>query len=929
MVCTKRVITLVWLVHWSSTLIAQDFKTISGKVFDSNTDEPLPFSSVYVDGTSIGTITNERGEFRLNIPAVISDDTLIVSHIGYKNFQGVVDNLPEQLNVSMKEAIIDLDEVSVETQRLTAQEIFERVIEKISKNEGYMTEDFRLDGFFREVHSSEGERTGVLECAVEIYDDRVTKDFKNVLIPQFRKLYYRNENKDQFIETKEGHNHLLLILNGGINLIPIGKKYKSSLWRIPLEIEKITYYNDRLVYVLHNKTSRREARMLVDVEDYSVYKNELIIKAAEDDHDNYEWQKVNADGEKCGAIIDHQGYEYRKINGKLFPHYFFRRMDFRCFNLAEKVVSSQAYLSKELLINNVELGIPPISGEKLKKRRAMINRNQPYDSAFWQYFNDIRDVEASDKLTDESIAVVNQDRPVENNSVVQTPKQELKIGDHFTYEFTRADTLFGTLTPDLSCYDVGRYDLDLDVDPEKEWLSGSSRITFRMKEDVDRIRIDLFEGMKLNAVTLESRQVTFKRDLDAVYLNFDDTLQKDSIYAIEVFYEGHPLAPDFDIWASGFMWDMDDEGNEFSQSLCQGYGAKAWWPVKNHLSDESDSTSISITVPSELIAVANGRLINQATTGDKTTYQWKVTNPINNYNISAHIGKYASRTDTLDNLDVSYYYLPQDEELLEEKLELVERMLKVYQRYFGPYPFVEDGFKLVQSPNPMEHQSCVAVGRHWDDQLILHEAAHEWWGNSVSITDNADIWIHEAFATYAESIYIEETLGYQIGQEYLNARKGEVYNDFPLVGVFGMNHFHYRIEDKYFKGALMLNTLRHLVNDDDLWFSVLKDIQLDFRHNFIDTPTLMAFFNDKLEENYTWFFKQYLYTTEVPILVIKRTLVGSEYRWQNISDGFEMTLEFGNIMTLTPKNDWQAFITDLTAHREEIESKYLVKVIEK
>jgi len=328
-------------------------------------------------------------------------------------------------------------------------------------------------------------------------------------------------------------------------------------------------------------------------------------------------------------------------------------------------------------------------------------------------------------------------------------------------------------------------------------------------------------------------------------------LKEDSIYTIRIDYEGRPLNVDFDIYAGAFVWQTDDMGYPWAQSLCQGYGPKGWFPVKNHVSDEPDSTSLSVTVPQNLYAISNGTLqkVDSLKNG-KIKYHWSVRNPINNYNIALHLGKYEQSQEVFKsqngkNLKVSYFFLEQDRELATEKLSIVPKMLEVYEKYFGPYPFIEDGFKIVQSPYPMEHQSCVAVGPYFNQQLILHESAHEWWGNSVSCTDNSDIWIHEAFATYAESLYIEERLGYDIGQEYLNTKKGDIHNDFPLVGIKGVNHFHYRIEDKYFKGALMLNTLRHMVENDQLWFATLLGIQADFRHSFIDTETLIGYFNQK------------------------------------------------------------------------------------
>ncbi|WKN46123.1 carboxypeptidase-like regulatory domain-containing protein [Tunicatimonas pelagia] len=915
----------------SISLAAQNFITISGKITNANSAQPLPFCSVFIKGKSVGTITNVEGAFKLNIPESLREDTLAVTYVGFKNFYQPVSDLPEAITIELEEAIVNLEEVAVETKRISADEIFERVLEKVHQEVGYPTSDFKLSGFYREIHSSESQQTGVLECAINIFDDRLTRDFKEIDITNFRKIYNRQQNTDQFIKAKEGHNHLLLLLNGGINLIPIGSQYKRSIWKLSLEIEKVTYFNDRLVYVLSNKSYGRELRLLVDTENYSVYKNELIMQVDETDHENYAWRTVNPQGEKCGAMLDHQGYEYREMNGKLFPYYFFRRFDYRCYDLKTDTISAKSAFSTELLINQVEESVVATSVDKLRRKKGLINRNEPYDSAFWQYFNDIQEVDFEKKLIDEKLEYVATTNSTLPTKQVKEYDRTLRIGNHTTREFTRADTLYGTLTPELACYDVNYYDLTLDIDPGEEWVKGSSATHFTVVEATNRIRIDLLEYLKINSIQFGGTGLAFERDLDAVYISLPDTLKTGTDAKILVSYEGHPLDADFDIWASGFLWQEDSEGQPFAQSLCQGYGAKAWWPVKNHLSDEPDSASVHVTVPEELVAVSNGNLAETETSDGKSTYHWKVQHPINNYNLAVHIGNYENvRSEYVnqsrDTLTLDYYFLPQDQELAEKKLPMVPKMLAVYEKYFGPYPFGNDGFKIVQSPYPMEHQSCVAVGQYFDEQLILHETAHEWWGNSVSITDNADVWIHEAFATYAESLYIEEVLGYKLGQEHLNARKSEILNDHPIVGAEGVNHFHYRIEDKYFKGALMLNTLRHAVNDDPLWFSVLKDIQTNFRHSFIDTKTLLNYFNTKLGTDYSSFFNQYLRTTKIPVLEVKKSAEGFENRWSDTSSEFTMPIKI-NEAVISPSNQWQK--TDVTFTDEiigQLKGRYLIKV---
>jgi hypothetical protein len=940
----KRCFALAALIlsFISSLANAQnDFKIIKGKVIEKSSSKPLPFSSVFIRGTAIGTVTNDNGEFTFNIPLTYKSDTLVVSCIGYQNFYKVVESIPDEIVIHLNEAILNLEEVSVAAKKITGNEIFNLAIKKILAESKNQENYFLLNGFYREIHSGNGSQTGVVECALEIRGKNVMDKMDDILIPQFRKIYDNQKSIDEFLDWKAGKNHLLLLLNEGANVVPLANSIKRTVWGNKIfAIEKLTYFNDKLVYVLSSKSQAIELKLLIDAEDYSVYRNELIMSASEIDHANYLWGEVNTKGEKCGAILDHQSYEYKYVKGKMLPYYFFRKQDFRCFRLAEKVVASKSSLSSELLINSAATeNIQKTSSDKLKLQKGLINMKKPYDSAFWKHFNDIRELSAEQELLKEQVPVIskaigNKDA---NPNLVKTnaEKRVLKIGNHSLRQFTRADTLFGELTPFLTCYDVKYYHLDIDIDVKNELVKGYSEITFKMMDASTKIRLDLFEYFKINSIQYKGNDLKFKRDIDAVYIDFDQLLEKGTTHSVKVSYEGRPLDVNFDIFAGAFLWQTDNNDNPWIQSLCQGYGPKGWWPVKNHISDEPDSASVSISVPENLYAISNGKLGKTESLGNgKVKYHWAVSNPINNYDIALHIGKYENIHTIYESIGgcalmLNYYFIEGNKELATKKLSMIPQMLTVYEKYFGAYPFNKDGFKIVQSPYPMEHQSCVAVGQYFDEQLILHESAHEWWGNNVSCTDNSDIWIHEAFATYAESLYIEETLGYRIGQEYLNARKDRILNDFPLIGIQGVNHFHYQIEDKYFKGALLLNTLRHLVADDKLWFSTLKGIQADFRHSSIDTKTLVKYLNEKLGSDFNAFFYQYLQTTAIPILTIQKIEPqGFKYKWSNSIDSFKLSLKLMDNTTLRPTTTWNTETTSSINSQVviELESKYLIKV---
>ena len=924
------------------TKAQNNFKVIKGKVVEKSSGKSLAFSSVYVKGTTIGTVTNDSGEFNFNVPLTYEKDSLVVSYIGFQNFYGVVKDIPGQITIHLNEAVLNLEDIAVTSKKVTGNEVFNLAVRKILAESKHQQDYFLLNGFYREIHSDNDTQTGVVECALEIRAKNVVNEMEDILIPQFRNVSDNKKMNDEFMGWKAGKNHLLLLVNQGANLVPLVNNIKRTVWGNKIfTIEKLTYFNDQLVYALSSKSQAMELKLLIDAENYSLYKNELILSSGEMDYTNYIWGGVNTKGEKCGAIVDHQAYEYRHIKGKMLPYYFFRKQDFRCFKLSEKVIASKSYLSSELLINSaVTENIHETPSDKLKLQKGLINMKKPYDSMFWRNFNDIKEVDREQKLTDTKgtsiISRVAENKGTKYNSVKPyAENRRLKIGNHSLKQFNKIDTLFGLLTSQLTCYDVGYYHLDINIDVKNELVKGYSEITFKIVDTTTKIRFDLFEYLKINSIQYKGNDLKFKRDLDAVYVDFDKPLEKGTTHSVKVRYEGRPLDANFDIFAGAFLWQTDNQDNPWVQSLCQGYGPKGWWPVKNHISDEPDSASVSVSVPENLYAVSNGKLSKTESLGNgNVKYHWSVSSPINNYNIAVHIGRYETHQEVFESvegkqLNLAYYFLDGDKDFATKKLSMVPQMLRVYEKYFGAYPFIDDGFKIVQSPYPMEHQSCVAVGQYFDEQLILHESAHEWWGNNISCKDNSDIWIHEAFATYAESLYVEETLGYRIGQEYLNSRKDRILNDFPLVGVPDVNHFHYRIDDKYFKGALILNTLRHLVANDKLWFSTLKGIQTDFRHSFIDTKTLVQYFNEKLGNDFNAFFHQYLQTTEIPLLTIQKMEPhGFKYKWNSSVDSFRPSLKLADETMLQPTKTWSIVAKGVidTHVAKQLESNYLIKV---
>jgi len=916
--------TLLFLVSFS---YGQNIVTVSGRIQDSKTNAALPYCNISLKGKSIGTTSNESGEFTFHIPQSCLNDTLIVSMVGYHNFQSLVKETPPRLFISLRESAIEVNEIFIEAKRLNAEDIIKYAINNLIQQQTYPTYPFRLGGFYRELQMANGDRTGVVECAVELTSDRVTGGFDNAFLTQFRKIYVKENSDDQFLDWKSGRNHLLLLLLGGVNInfVTLAKdidKGKTIWGGKKYKIERITYFNNRLVYLINYEDGGIKLGLTIDAEDYAIYKSELTLETTKENHEHYFWREVNTKGQACGAIIDYQSYEYKRVHGKMFPYLFIRKQDFRCFDLRDKHVVSSSYLSKELLINDIAITNPgKQSTGRLKLAKGLIDHKAPYDSLFWASFNLLEDVTLKNSLTKDikTSRLSNSPRQAaigEANTVVSIP---VRIGNHSTLQFTKGDTLKGTLTNMRASYDVGHYLLDIDLDIKNELLSGFSEITFKVVKPVDRIQIDLFEGLSIHSIVSEYDTLSFERDLDAVYIFFNKTLSTNSVKKVRINYSGRPLdiSPEIPLYGA-FIWLTDPNGRPWIQSVCQGYGSSGWWPSKNHLSDKPDSTTIRFTIPDSLIGVSNGRLISvKKAENGKTTYAWSVSYPISNYNIAISAGDYFRSENKITGsdrgrLDFDLYALKQDSSIANRRLEMVSNLVRVYEKYFGSYPFVEDGFKIIQAPYAMEHQSCVSIGQNFDEKLILHEVAHEWWGNSVSCTDYADIWINEAFATYAESLYIEETLGREIGKEYLNAMKGSIENDYPLQGVYGVNHIHYPIGDKYTKGALLLNTVRYVVNNDSLWFNTLKSLQNDFRYSFITTDQLIAYLNQNLGYDYSFLFAQFLQGTQIPTLEVNIKQIDNkqiiDYRWQGATSNFKMpvrmTAKKGELSFIYPTTSW-------------------------
>lgn len=482
--------------------------------------------------------------------------------------------------------------------------------------------------------------------------------------------------------------------------------------------------------------------------------------------------------------------------------------------------------------------------------------------------------------------------------------------------FTYGDTLRGALRPERTCFDVNYYDLNLELNFKEQSIKGWNEIHFTAVSDFKVFQIDLFENMSVDSILFNGKPLAFNRKFNAVFVDFPVQQKKDSEGAVLVYYHGKPIIGKNPPWDGGFTWQKDKEGNPWLGVSCEGIGASLWWPNKDHLSDEPDSMRVTCTFPKDLQFVGNGVLERNDETGDMRTMTWKVSYPINNYNVTLNIGNYTNfqeyyTAEDGEKLLLDYWVMPYNLDKAKEQFKEVPPMLACYEKYFGKFPFWEDNYKLVETPYlGMEHQTAIAYGNDYKkgyngydfsrigldfDYIIIHETGHEYWGNLISAKDIADMWIHEGFCTYSEALYVECMYDYEKGQEYVNAKKPTVGNKAPMAGIYDVN-----IEgdgDMYNKGMLFLNTLRHVINKDELWFDLLKEMTTEkYAYQTVTANDVMFYFNKKSNMNLTPLFLQYVFFKDIPVLYYtleksKGKKYEFKYKWQTDVADFSMPIE--------------------------------------
>lgn len=481
------------------------------------------------------------------------------------------------------------------------------------------------------------------------------------------------------------------------------------------------------------------------------------------------------------------------------------------------------------------------------------------------------------------------------------------------YNFTRQDTLRGSITAERAWWDLIYYHLDIAVDPAKKSISGSNEVVYTVIDAGQTMQIDLQTPLKITKIIQNEEELKWRSEGNAHFIELAEKQQPGSTNSLTVFYEGIPRAARRAPWDGGISWTTDANGNPFVASSCQGLGASVWWPCKDHMYDEPDSMMISVEVPENLMNVSNGRLVKTKRNKRKKTktYHWYVDSPIANYVVNINIGDYVQfgekYTGEKGNLDLDYFVLRDNLEKAKVHFKEVPKMLKAFEHWFGPYPFYEDGYKLVEAPYlGMEHQSSVTYGNKYQngylgrdlsatgwglkfDFIIIHESGHEWFANNITYADIADMWVHESFTNYSESLFTEYYFGKEAGQEYVRGTRLNIRNDIPIIGQYDVNKR--GSGDMYYKGGNVLNMIRQIINDDDKWREILRGLNETFYHQVVKTEQIENYMIEQSGVDLSDVFDQYLRDTRIPVLDHYYDGNSLKYKWSNCVEGFNMPID--------------------------------------
>ncbi|MFP8489054.1 M1 family metallopeptidase [Gracilimonas sp. Q87] len=515
--------------------------------------------------------------------------------------------------------------------------------------------------------------------------------------------------------------------------------------------------------------------------------------------------------------------------------------------------------------------------------------------------------------------------------------------------FSRQDTLRGSITEERAWWDLNYYHLEVEVQIADSAITGKNLIQYTVLEPGKTMQIDLQKPLKITGISQDGENLDFIREGSAFFVKLNKRQVTGDVNKVVVEYFGRPVVADNPPWDGGFTWTTDSNGKPFVATSNQGIGSSVWWPNKDHPYDEPDSMRISITTPGDLMDVSNGRLerVDEHRDGTKT-WNWFVNNPINNYGVNINIGDYVHFGETYDGengaLTLDYYVLRENEEKAREQFKQVKPMMEAFEYWFGPYPFYEDGYKLVEAPYlGMEHQSSVTYGNGYEngyrgrdlsgsgwglkfDFIIIHETGHEWFANNITYADVADMWVHEGFTNYSESLYLDYHFGTQAANEYVQGLRLGILNDRPLMGTHGV--YHRGSGDMYNKGGNLLHTLRQVADDDSLWRATLRGLNREFYHKTVHSTQVEEFISNSFGRDLSRVFDQYLRDTRIPTLEYAFRNGRFTYRWGNAVRGFDLPVDVtlnGKETRLYPTTSWQRLgIESLDNNNLTVDPNYYV-----
>ncbi|MBS1621226.1 MAG: M1 family metallopeptidase [Bacteroidetes bacterium] len=526
-------------------------------------------------------------------------------------------------------------------------------------------------------------------------------------------------------------------------------------------------------------------------------------------------------------------------------------------------------------------------------------------------------------------------------------------------QFTHQDTLRGTLGPERTWWNVSHYDITINPDYNAKSISGKTVIEYKVIQEnhSDYMQIDLQQPLTIDELYYDGK----------LYINYPAKpyynegnvwhipLPKaalNSVHKIGIVYHGNPRIAINPPWDGGWIFAKDSLGRPWMTVACQGLGASVWYPCKDHQSDEPDrGATLNIIAADSLVAVGNGRLKDKVKNNDgTTTWSWNVVNPINNYDIIPYIAKYVNFTDTLmgekGKLDLSYWVLDYNLEKAKKQFGRdVKPMLHCFEYWMGPYPFYEDGYKLVETSHlGMEHQSAVAYGNHYRDgylgrdlsgsgwglkwdYIIIHESGHEWFGNNITTNDVADMWIHEGFTDYTETLFVECQYGKEAADAYTQGLRRSIRNDKPIIGPYGVNQE--GSGDMYNKGNNLIHTIRQVINNDELFRKILRGLTQTFYHKTVDSKDVETYISKESGRDLSKIFDQYLRTSKIPVLEYKTSGQLLSYRWTNCLEGFNMPVRLANDpgIWLNATTSWkETSVTDAAKNGLQIDKNFYITV---